>query len=87
LLAELNPDDIALTIRKRINKYHSEAAMRHTDAMLRELKDFSCSFPDAFAKQFLRTWSNGWTTFCRMNEASALDCIFGCAGERDDLRH
>jgi len=87
LLAELYPDDIALTIRKRINKYRPEAALRLIDAMLQELKDLSFSLPAAFAQQLLRTFSNGWTTSWRTSEASALDCIFGCAGEQDDLCH
>jgi len=34
LLAELYLDDIVLTIRKQINKYHPEAALRLPDEML-----------------------------------------------------
>jgi len=49
LLAELYPDDIALTIRKRVQKYHPEAALRPTDAMLHKLKDFSFFLLVAFA--------------------------------------
>jgi len=45
------------------------------------------SLPAAIAQQLFRTWSNGWTTSWRMNEASALDCICGFVGERDNLSH
>jgi len=78
---------LAVTIRKRINRYHPEADLRLTDALLQELKDLSFALPAAFAQQLLRTWANGWTTSWRINEVSALDCIFGCAGEQDDLCH
>jgi len=87
LLAELYPDDSALTIRKRINENFPEAALRLTDAILQVLNAFSFSLPAAFAQQLLRTWSNGWIPSWRMKEASALDCMFACAGERGHLSH
>jgi len=50
LLAELYPDHIGLTIRQRINKYHPEAALCFTHAMLQELKFYSFSLLAAFAQ-------------------------------------
>ena len=32
-------------------------------------------------------WCNGWATSCRFHEDKILPCLFGCVGERDDLRH
>jgi len=61
--------------------------VRLTDAVRQDLEDFSFSLPSAFAQQLLRTWSHGQTRSWRMNEASALGCIFGIAGERDDLSY
>ena len=34
-----------------------------------------------------RTWSNGWTTSCRMHEKFQRPCILGCTVGRDDLSH
>ena len=35
----------------------------------------------------LKGWCNGWATSCRFHEDKLLPCLFGCAGERDDLHH
>ena len=33
------------------------------------------------------TLIGGWTTSVRMHEPVTLPCLFGCAGERDDILH
>ena len=35
----------------------------------------------------LSTWTNGWFTSSRLNEAKCLDCIFGCDQAEDELVH
>ena len=30
---------------------------------------------------------NGWATSCRFHEDKILPCLFGCAGQQDDLSH
>ena len=35
----------------------------------------------------LKTLANAWTTSYRMHELRPLQCLFGCAGEPDELRH
>jgi len=49
--------------------------------MLKELLDFSFSLPAAFAQHSLRIWFRRLDYMLAQDEASALDCIFGCAGE------
>ena len=34
-----------------------------------------------------KTWIGGWTTSIRMHEETALECIFGCKDEPDELSH
>jgi len=49
--------------------------------MLKELLDFSFSLPAAFAQHSLRIWFRRLDYMLAQDKASALDCIFGCAGE------
>ena len=35
----------------------------------------------------IKTWLNGWVTSHRMHEPVLHDCLLGCVGKPDDLRH
>ena len=40
-----------------------------------------------FATVALKTWFNSWATTARYHDNRCTQCVFGCAGADDDLRH
>jgi len=87
LLERLHPDDIALTILRRVRRFYPELAPFISVESLEFVRAFFLSLPVSVAKQLLRTWASGWTTSCRMHETQLLNCIFGCVGQPDCQQH
>ena len=53
----------------------------------RQLAQVLKSASSAQCTACLKTWVNSWSTSCRYHEADSWPCVFGCAGEKDDLSH
>jgi len=80
-------DDVAKTIKQRVEKYYPDNLEDFTREHLERLRAFSLSLPSALSMQLLRVWANGLCTSHRFHECVALPPLCGCTEGRDTQQH
>ena len=54
---------------------------------LKFLQTWLNRLPNGILFPILKTWSNAWSTTCRIHCTVQLTCVFGCQEAPDDLKH
>ena len=81
----LYPDSMPLLIKRRLRIL--EPRIQYDSIDFPGLQEFMKTLSPAWATSIIKTWANAWTTSTRMHELNVKECLLGCPGEPDDLKH
>ena len=85
LRQSLYPDSIPLLLKRCLHAHWP--CIEDENLVIENLKSFVACLCTAWATSILKTWAHAWTTSSRMHERAVHPCLFGCAGQQDDLHH